>query len=137
MPRRKRVVRALPTIWRVPDPLGERIAPILAEVDPPKRTGRPRIDARAALDAIIYRLRRGVQWNQLATTFPSDSSVHRTFQRWIAQGVFERIGAALVSECAELGGVDWEWPAADGALGKARWGGMRLAPTQPIGPSPA
>jgi putative transposase len=106
MPRHKRVAQELPTIWRVPDPLWERIAPILAELDPPKRTGRPRIDARAALDAIIYRLRSGVQWNQLPAEFPSDSSVHRTFQRWIARGVFDRLWATLVSECAELGGVD-------------------------------
>ena len=25
--------------------------------------------------------------------------------------------------CEELGGVDWEWQAADGAMGKARLGG--------------
>ncbi len=132
MPRHKRVAQELPTIWRVPDSLWERIAPILAELDPPKRTGRPRIDARAALDAIIYRLRSGVQWNQLPAEFPSDSSVHRTFQRWIARGVFDRLWATLVIECAELGGVDWEWQAADGAMGKARLGGTPLAPTQPI-----
>jgi hypothetical protein len=35
----------------------------------------------------------------------------------------ERIWAALVAECDELGGVPWEWRAADGWLGKARFGG--------------
>lgn len=137
MPRHKRVVQELPTIWRVPDPLWERIVPILAEVDPPKRTGRPRIAARAALDAIIYRLRSGVQWNHLPSDFPSDSSVHRTFQRWIARDVFDRIWAMLVTECAELGGVDWEWQAADGATGKARLGGTQLVRTRPIAPNQA
>lgn len=47
----------LPTIWTVPDDLWERIAPILADLDPPKPLGRSRIDARAALDAILYRPR--------------------------------------------------------------------------------
>jgi len=28
----------------------------------------------------------------------------------------------MVEECEELGGVDWEWQAADCALGKARLG---------------
>ncbi len=55
--------KPLPTIWRVPDELWEKIEPILAECDPPKSTGRRRIDQRAALDAIIFRLRTGCQWN--------------------------------------------------------------------------
>jgi hypothetical protein len=55
--------------------------------------------------------------------FPDDSSVQRTFQRWIELGVLDRIWAALVEECEELGGIDWEWQAADGAMGKARFGG--------------
>jgi putative transposase len=70
-------------------------------------------------------LRSGCQWNRLPREFPDDSSVHRTFQRWVRTGVFERIWAALVEHCAELGGVDWTWQAADSALGKARSGGLR------------
>src|SRR6266508_3534711 len=55
--------------------------------------------------------------------FPTDRSVHRTFQRWVRLGVFDRLWAALVVACAELGGVNWEWQAADAAMGKARCGG--------------
>src|SRR5205085_5422187 len=79
--------KPLPTIWHVPDQLWEKIEPILKEHDPPKSTGRWRIDQRAALDAIIFRLRTGCQWNRLPREeFPDDSSVHRTFQRWIELG---------------------------------------------------
>ncbi len=112
----------------------EQIRPILQQHDPAKRTGRPRIDARAALDAIIFRLRSGCQWNQLPKEFPDDSSVHRTFQRWVKRGLLERIWASLVKTCDELGGVDWRWQAADGALGKARMGGTSSAPTRPTAP---
>jgi putative transposase len=112
-----------PTIWQVPDELWARLQPLLTELDPPKPTGRKRIDPRAALDAIIFRLRSGCQWNHLPAEFPDDSSVHRTFQRWQQLGLFERIWAELLHECAELGGVNWEWQAADGAMGKARLGG--------------
>ncbi len=35
--------KPLPTIWRVPDGLWERIEPILKEHDPPKKTGHPRV----------------------------------------------------------------------------------------------
>ncbi len=85
MPRRERNgdERPLPTIWRVSDELWAKIEAILAEYDPPKPTGRKRIDQRRALDGIIFRLRSGVQWNQLPKEFGDDSSVHRTFQRWV------------------------------------------------------
>ena len=84
--------KPLPTIWRVPDELWEIVEPILEEHDPPKSTGRPRVDQRAALDAIIFRMRSGCQWNRLPTgEFPDDSSVHRTFQRWIELGVLDLI----------------------------------------------
>jgi transposase len=127
----------VPTLWRVPDDLRALIRPVLDTYDLPKRTGRRRIDARAALDAIIFRLRSGCQWNRLPREFPDDSSVHRTFQRWVRTGAFERIWAALVEQCAELGGVDWTWQAADAALGKARSGGITWAVTLPTVARPA
>ena len=39
----------LATIWTVSDELWQVIQPVLAEVDPPKATGRPRVDARRTL----------------------------------------------------------------------------------------
>ncbi len=132
MARRPRDVPELATIWEVPDDLWPLIARILAELDPPKRTGRKRIDARGALNAILFRLRSGCQWNHLPKSFPTDRSVHRTFQRWVRLGVFDRLWAALVVACAELGGVNWEWQAADAAMGKARCGGSdRSQPHRP------
>ena len=129
MGRPKKVREPLPTIWRTPDQLWALIEPILAQLDPPALTGRPRVDPRATLDAVIFRLRTSCQWNWLPAEYPDDSSVHRTFQRWIARGVFERIWAVLVERCEDLDGVDWEWQAADGTLGKARKGGAWWAPT--------
>jgi putative transposase len=131
MPRRRRKIDPLPTIWRVPDDLSAKIQLILDRYDPPKRVGRKRIDQRQALNGIIYRMRSGVQWNQLPREFGNDSSVHRTFQRWVRLGVLDRIWAVLVNECEKLAGVDWEWQAADTAMGKARFGGIRLVPIQP------
>jgi len=116
--------KPLATIWRVPDELWEIIEPILALHDPPKSTGRPRIDQRQALDAIIFRMRSGCQWNRLPKEeFADDSSVHRTLQRWVELGVLDLIWEKLIEECDELGGVHFEWQAADGAMGKARFGG--------------
>ncbi len=126
---------AMATIWEVSDELWVVLAPLIAVVDPPKPTGRRRVDARAILTAILFRMRSGCQWNQLPERFPDDSTVHRTFQRWVRLGLFERLWAVLLERCDELGGVDWEWQAADGAMGKARMGGTSSAPTRPTAAS--
>jgi putative transposase len=137
MARRKKAVEPLPTIWEVNDELWSIIQDILEELDPPGQTGRPRTDPRQALNGVIYVMRSGCQWNQLPKQFGDDSSVHRTMQRWIAKGVLQRIWAVLIENCEELGGVDWEWQSADGAMGKARFGGMMSAPTPRIAANPA
>ena len=109
MARQKRKVKPLPTIWEVSDELWTLIEPIMNRLDPPRTTpGRGRIDLRAALNGIIYQMRSGCQWNRLPEQFGDDSSVHRTFQRWVAKGVLEAIWATLVEHCEELGGVDWQ-----------------------------
>jgi putative transposase len=132
MARKRREVKPLATIWRTPDPLWNAIEGVLAELDPPAHTGRERGDQRLALDGIIYQLRSGVQWNFLPKEFGSDSAVHRTFQRWIARGVFLRIWGLLIEYCDDLGAVDWQWQSADGALSKARFGGIKWAKTPRI-----
>lgn len=128
MARHKKTYPPLPTIWEVNDELWAIIQSILDKLDPPAKTGRPRTGERAALNGIIYQMRSGVQWNQLPKSFGDDSSVHRTMQRWIDKGVFQRIWALLIENCAELGGVNWEWQSADGAMGKARFGGDQVGP---------
>src|SRR2546428_100178 len=125
--RERQAPERLPTIWRVPDDLWEKVRVILAGNDPAKPKGRKRIDLRKALNGIIFRLRSGVQWNQLPEEFGDDSSVHRTFQRWVRLGLLDLIWGVLVADCEDLGGVHWEWQAADTSMGKARLGGIKSA----------
>lgn len=105
--------KKLDTIWEVPDDLGEVMEPIILELDPPKHTGRKPTNPRVILNGIIYRMRSGCQWNQLPKELGDDSTIHRTFQRWEAFGLFPEIWATIQSHCDELGGVDWEWQSAD------------------------
>ena len=126
-PTRKKANKRQPlgTIWTVPDPLWERILPILQEFWPTKGTGRHHADWRLALNGIIFRMRSGCQWQELPRKFGPKSTVHDWFQRWCEGGVMERLWAELVKKCDELGAVDWQWQAADGRLGKARFGGKK------------
>ena len=112
-----------PTVWEVPDDVWTLIEQVLNEVYPAKPKGHRRVNLRWVLNGIIFRLRTGCPWNQLPQQFGDDSTVHRHFQRWCELGVFARIWAILVQACDALGGVDWQWQAADAAMGKARLGG--------------
>ena len=129
----RKQAEVLDTIWEVDDDLWMIIEPILLAFYPPKETGRPRVDFRQVFNAIIYRLRTGCQWNHMPRELGSDSSNHRWFQQWRADGVLERIWATIIEECDEMGGVQWDWQAADAMLGKARFGGPTSAPTRRIG----
>jgi len=133
MARTRRKVKALPTIWKVSDELWAIFLIILKELDPPpKAIGRPRADPRRILNGIIYVMRSGCQWNHLPAEYGSDSTVHRTMQRWIQRGVLQQFWAVLIEDCQELAGVDWQWQSADAALGKARFGGTMSAQTPRI-----
>jgi putative transposase len=124
--------KTLPTIWRCPDELWERFELVLDELDPPAATGRKRIDQRKALDGMIHQARTGCQWRAIPRQFGDYRSIHRTMQRWIARGVFELTWSMLAAECDELGGVNFDWQAADCSMGKARQGGATSVRTPRI-----
>jgi putative transposase len=126
MAKRKTSKPQAPTVWELPDAVWPMVQAILDEHYPSKPKGHRRVNLRRVLNGIIFRLRTGCQWNRLPAAFGDDSTVHRHFQRWCQQGLFERLWAALVGACDELHGVDWRWQAADTAMGKARMGGDQV-----------
>jgi transposase len=113
--------------WRIPDELWARIEALLpARKSHPLGCHRPRVDDRAAMDAIFFRLRTGCQWNALsATGICSSSSAHRRFQEWSEAGVFLKLWQEGLAEYDALQGIDWEWLSMDGAMTKAPLGGEK------------
>lgn len=95
-----------PTYWEISDERWEAIKALLQKLDPPRVTGRRRIDQRAALNAMIYRARTNCRWNKMPKHLPDDSSVHRTMQRWVKLGVFAEIWQVVVAPLAECEAVD-------------------------------
>jgi putative transposase len=78
------------------------------------------------MDGILLVLRTGMRWNALkATGVCSSSSAHRRFQEWVEAGVFDEIWRQGLLEYDPVVGIDWEWLAADGAMGKAPLGGAK------------
>ena len=108
---------------RMSDALWERIEPLLPlEVTGPKG-GRPWRSPRDCMDGILYVLRTGCQWKSMPRTYGAPSTVHDRYQRWVKDGVFERLWKQGLDEYDELRGIQWDWQAMDGAMTKAPLGG--------------
>lgn len=116
--------------WRLPDELWEQMAPLLPPRNPHPLGGHnPRVSDRAAMDAILFVLRTGCQWNALsATGICSSSSAHRRSQEWTQAGVFEEFWRLGLLALDALDSIDWTWLAMDGAMTKAPLGGEKNRP---------
>ncbi len=126
----------LATIWEIPGHLWEQIHPVILELDPPKATGRQRVAPRRMLEGIIFRMRSGWQWNRPPRELGDAPYITLSSAGW-SWGCSRGVWAVLVEEWEELGGVEWEWQAADCAMGKARFWGIQSALTPRTGPRQA
>ena len=79
--------KALATIWEVPDDLSVRMESLILEMEPPKETSRHRVDPRGVVDALIFRVCTACEWNHIPRVYADDSSIHRTFQHWVRNGI--------------------------------------------------
>jgi transposase len=115
--------------WRIPDVLWAKMESLLpVHVPPPHPLGchRRRVSNRAAMDAILFVLRTGCQWNALnGSGICSSSSAYRRFREWLDAGVFERFWQEGLLEYDRLQGIDWTWLSVDGAMTKAPLGGEK------------
>lgn len=128
---KKRVKRVKKNQYAVSDELWAKIEPLLPKHPNTHRFGggRPRVPDRQAMDAILFVLRTGCQWNALsATGICSSSTAHLRFQEWTVAGVFLEIWKQGLLQYDELHGLDWKWQAMDGAMTKAPLGGGKNRP---------
>jgi len=116
--------------YQIPDRLWNRIRVLLPPPKRKKKSGRPRMDDRLAMNAIFYVLRTGCQWKAIPRCLGASSTIHDRFQEWRKAGVFKHLWKAGLSEYDAGKGLDWKWQAMDGAMTKAPLGGKihRLQP---------
>jgi transposase len=121
--------------YQVTDELWAKIQPLLPVRVNTHRFGggRPPAEDRQCLNAILFVLRTGCQWNALnATGICPSSTAHDRFQQWVLAGVFQRLWAAGLLAYDKRKGIDWAWQSMDGAMTKAPLGGEKMR-TQPHG----
>ena len=86
------------------------IQPLLAETT---ELGAPRrVDERAVVDALLYKLRTGCQWRYLPSEFPPWPTVYYYFRKWGDSGTLERINTTLRRQVRQAAGRDAEPSAA-------------------------
>lgn len=116
--------------WRIPDALWEKMEPLLPPRKPhPLGCHNPQVPPRNAMNAILFVLRTGCQWNALnATGICSCSSAYRRFREWLEAAVFLEFWRQGLGAYDARAGIDWSWLSMDGAMGKAPLGGEKDGP---------
>jgi len=77
----------------------------ISQLLPPRqRRGRPPIDRRRVINAILYVVRSGCQWRMLPKEFPNWSTVYGIFWKWRQDGTWQRIHDALREKVRKAAG---------------------------------
>jgi putative transposase len=69
-----------------------------------KHRGRPLVDRRRVIDAILYVVRSGCQWRMLPACFPNWNTVYGVFRQWRIDGRWQRIHDALRKQVRKAAG---------------------------------
>ena len=93
--------------YRISDSLWEQMEPLLPPELPRLRGGRPRMDNRKAMEAILYVFRIGYKWSALPRSLGAPSTVRKRFQEWREAGVFQRMWKAGLLNYEELRAMVW------------------------------
>lgn len=101
------VERGANEIYRIPEETWNQIRPLLPPELPKPRGGRPRMDNRKAMAAILYAFRVGCKWNALPGSLGAPSTVRKRFQEWRKTGVFQRMWRTGILTYDEMRAMVW------------------------------
>jgi transposase len=89
-----------PEQWQLVQPL----------LPPPSKflRGRPPIDDRLVLDAILWKISTGEPWYDLPPWYPSFQTCYRRYHNWKRDGVLGAVLQALYDDLRDRGGLDLE-----------------------------
>jgi len=111
----------------VDDELWELVKPLLPSRTP-QRTGRPRVNNRAAFTAIVFVLVTGVPWRLTPRQIGcSGVTAWRRLREWQRAGVWERLHRALLRRLNTAGRIDWLRGIVDSSHIRALQGGADRA----------
>lgn len=115
-------------LFSISDALWNMIAPLLPS-SPKKKRGRPSMDDRKAMTAILFIFYTGCQWKALPPYLGAKSTVHDRFQYWNSMGIFEKLWANSLLYYDHNFQIRWDWQALDGCHIVAPLGGDLVGPS--------
>ena len=89
------------TKYCLSDAVWTRVMPLLPPHNRRLKGGRPPMDDRKAMTAILYVLRTGCQWRALPRSLGAGTTVHDRFQQWVEAGVFKKMWKAGLLDLGE------------------------------------
>lgn len=94
----------------------------------PKAQGRSRpwLDHRDVVEGIVWRFRTGASWRDVPERFGPWNTIYKRFDRWAADGTFDRLLARVQARSDELGKLDWV-TAVDSTITRVHQHGATLA----------
>ena len=97
--------------------LWKKLKPLVPQVRPSAKGGRPRLDDELALNGILFVLRTGIAWEDLPQElgFGSGMTCWRRLRDWQAAGVWHRLHLALLAQLRGAGQLDLSRVSLDGA----------------------
>ncbi len=84
--------------FEIADEVWARIIPFLPLPRKKIKKGRPRMEDRKAMTAILYKLRTDCSWKILPPCLGAGSTIYDRFREWQAAGVFEKLRSAGILE---------------------------------------
>jgi transposase len=110
--------------------VGDELWALVEPLIPPRppavhgRTGRPRVDDRAALEGILFVLETGIPWKRLPTElgFGSGITCWRRLRAWQQAGVWDRLHQAVLDRLGQQGLLDWSRACLDSVSVRAKRG---------------
>ena len=119
--------------------LWRKIEPLLPQVVPSIKGGRPRVSDEMALNGIVFVLRTGIPWEELPQElgFGSGMTCWRRLRDWQAAGLWHRLHLLLLAELRGAGKLDLSRASVDAASVASPRGANTPAPTRRTGASSA
>lgn len=123
----------------LPDPLWERIQPLLPAEPPKPKGGRPRVPDRACLLGILFVLKTGCPWEYLPREMSCGSGMTcwRRLRDWHRAGVWLKIWKLLLDALGLADSIDWTTGIIDSCSVRAVFGGSKPARIPRIAANPA
>lgn len=94
---------------------------LIQQLLPPQRprTGRPALDHRLIVNAILGLTSTGAPWRDLSERYGSWKTVYSRFRRWSEQGIWDQVFNALITETQRRGELDWDLHHIDSTIVRA------------------